>query len=49
MKNDAKTEGDSGVPKRGAIPTPRSEIENAQSYVPDSERIDDQEDRQQGE
>ena len=29
-------------PKRGAFPTPKSEIENAKPYIPDIEEKDDQ-------
>jgi hypothetical protein len=49
MTNDDTTAGDSKSPKRGAIPTPRSEIDRAKPFVPDDEHVDDHDDGEQGE
>jgi hypothetical protein len=45
-KNIGETNSVRKTPKRGAFPTPRSEIESATPYVPESDQVGDQPDEQ---
>jgi hypothetical protein len=42
MKNDHETNSVRKSLKRGAFPTPRSEIESATPYIPESDQAGDQ-------
>ena len=39
--NDSVKPDDLPSPKRGAFPTPKTEIESAKRYIPDSDQTDD--------
>ncbi len=44
MTDSGSTPNRPPTPKRGAFPTPKSEIDRARPYVPDAEDVEDVED-----